>query len=77
MTFKRILQNLVQIDYDDGNYEYNDDDGDDIDDYDNEDDQKPDKNMYHGVRGGIEKAGFSEKLRKGSGGVSPNPKFPF
>ena len=37
---------MVQIDYDNGNYEYNDD-GDDIDDYDNEDDQKPDK--YHGL----------------------------
>ena len=30
------------------------------------------------VRGGIKKnCFFSEKLRKGGGGVSPNPKFPY
>ena len=38
--FKRILQNLVQIDYDNENYEYNDGNGDTIDDNDNENDQK-------------------------------------
>ena len=43
-TFKRILQNLVQIDYDNVNI---DDNGDNIDDYDSEYDQKPDK--YNGV----------------------------
>ena len=30
------------------------------------------------IRGGIKKdCFFSEKLRKGGGGVSPNPKFPY
>ena len=31
------------------------------------------------IRGGIKKKNwfFSEKLRKGGGGVSPNPKFPY
>ena len=43
-TFKRALQNLFQIDYDNENDECNDDDGDNIDD---NDDLKPDK--YHGV----------------------------
>ena len=47
-TYKRVLQNLVQIDYDNENNDNNDDNGENIDDYDNENDQKPDK--YHGVR---------------------------
>ena len=44
-TFKRVLQNLVQIDFDNENYEFDDDNGDNIDDYDNENYQNPDK--YH------------------------------
>ena len=36
-TFKRLLQNLAQIDYDNENHEYNDDN---IEDCDNENDQK-------------------------------------
>ena len=46
-AFKCVLQNVVQIDYNNENYEYNDDNGDTIDDYDNEKDRKSDK--YHGV----------------------------
>ena len=40
-TFKRVLQNLVQSEYDNENYEYDDDNGDGIDGYDNYNDQKP------------------------------------
>ena len=47
LTFKRVLQNLVQMDYDYENYEYDDENGYNIDDYNNENDQKPDK--CHGV----------------------------
>ena len=43
----RVLQNLVQIYYDNENNDNNDDNGENIDDYDNENDQKTDK--YHGV----------------------------
>ena len=46
-TFKRISQNLVQIDYDNENDECDDDNGDNVDDYDDENDPKPDN--YHGV----------------------------
>ena len=45
--FKRILQNLVQIDYDNENDECDDDNGDNVDDYDDENYPKPDN--YHGV----------------------------
>ena len=38
-----IIQNLVQIDYDNENYEYDDYNRDNIDDYDTENDQKPEK----------------------------------
>ena len=38
-TFKRVLQILVQIDYE--NYDCDDDNGDYIDDYDNENNKKP------------------------------------
>ena len=36
----RVLQNLVQIYYDNENNDNNDDNGENIDDYDNENDQK-------------------------------------
>ena len=39
-TFKCVLQNQVQINYDDENDEYNDDNGDNIHDYDDENNQK-------------------------------------
>ena len=38
MTFKRILQNQIPIDYDDKNYEYDDENGDDCDGYDDDKD---------------------------------------
>ena len=46
-TFKRLLQKLVHIVYDNENDEYNDDDGDNVGDYDDPNDPKPDK--YHGI----------------------------
>ena len=40
-TFKRILLNQLQIDYDDENHDYDDDNGDNLDAYDDDNDQKP------------------------------------